>query len=242
MKLVKQNLNKILLLIIYIVMFYGVANLCKNIFKDIVIQNNAQLLYSTSVNISIYGILLISGIILLKKEIVTDFKTLYKTDAMRTFLICVVGIICVYIGNLLGSSITTILGGADSSQNQEGIEELLLSKYGVFIILDLAIVGPIVEELVFRKSMHDILRSFKCPTWVMLIISSVLFGLIHVIDSGDFVQVFPYILMGVTLGGIEIYSKNIYPSIFVHIFINTIATGMIIFMSMLENAGFPMGV
>ena len=78
-------------------MFYGVANLCKNIFKDIVIQNNAQLLYSTILNISIYGILLISGIILLKKEIVTDFKTLYKTDAMRTFLICVVGIICVYI-------------------------------------------------------------------------------------------------------------------------------------------------
>ena len=68
MKLVKQNLNKILLLIIYIVMFYGVANLCKNIFKDIVIQNNAQLLYSTILNISIYGILLISGIILLKKD------------------------------------------------------------------------------------------------------------------------------------------------------------------------------
>lgn len=241
MKYIKQNINKIVLLIIYIVMFYGVANLSGIIFKDIVVENHKEMLYTTVLNITIYTILLISCIILLKNEIKTDFKKLNNTDAMNVFFICLVGIICVYFGNILGSIITSIFGGSGSSQNQEAIEAILLSKYGIFIIIDLAIIGPIVEELVFRKSIHGILRSLKCPTWLMLIISSVLFGLIHVLDGGDFVEVFPYILMGVTLGGIEIYSKNIYPSIFVHIFINTIATGMIIYMSMLEKAGYPIG-
>ena len=103
------------------------------------------------------------------------------------------------------------------------------------MIVFIVVVGPIVEELVFRKSMHEILRSLKLPTWLVLGISSVLFGLIHVISAGDFVEVFPYILMGVTIGSLEIKTKNIYPSIFVHIFINALSTAMIFYLDIFQD-------
>ena len=242
MKFFKKNLNKILLILIYIVMFYGVSNLLAIILKDYAINNNKQLLCSTIINVSVYLVLIVSCVVLLKKEIKTDFNTLNRTDAMSVFLICVIGIVCAYIGNYLGSFITMILGGSDQSQNQQGIEQLLTSKYGLIIGFTVIFIGPIVEELIFRKSIHDVLRSVKCPTWLILIVSSVLFGFIHVLDNGDLIQVFPYILMGLTLGGVEIFSKNIYPSIFVHIFINAVSTAMVLYMLMLEQSGLVAGI
>ena len=83
--------------------------------------------------------------------------------------------------------------------------------------------------------MDDLFRYFKLPSWAVLLISSVLFGLIHVISAKDFVQVFPYICMGLTLGWLEIKTKNIFPSIFVHIFNNGVATAMIFFMDVFSD-------
>lgn len=237
MKFLKANLNKLLLIIIYIVMFYGVSNLLAILLRDYAINNNKQVLSSTIINLTVYAVMFTSCAVLLKKEIKTDFKKLKKTNSMTIFLICLIGIICAYSSNIFGSLITMVFGGGNTSQNQAGIELLLFSEYGILIAIMVMFIGPIVEELVFRKSMHDILRNAKCPTWLMLIISSILFGLIHVIDSGDFVQVFPYIFMGATLGGIEIYSKNIYPSIFVHILLNSFSTVMLLFLHILEQGG-----
>ena len=99
----------------------------------------------------------------------------------------------------------------------------------------IVVIGPIVEELIFRKSMHEIFRYFKLPSWAVLLISSVLFGLIHVVSAKDFVQVFPYICMGLTLGWLEIKTKNIFPSIFVHIFNNGVAAAMIFFLDIFSD-------
>mgnify|MGYP003301193491 FL=1 len=41
--------------------------------------------------------------------------------------------------------------------------------------------------------------------------------------------------MGVALGGVEIFSKNIYPSIIVHMFINAMSVSMLMFMKPLEE-------
>ena len=238
----KKNLNKILVLVIYVIMFYGVSNLLSIILKDFAVEHNQQLLCSTIINVFLYGVLLASCLILLKTEIKTDFEVLNKTNALTVFYICLVGVGAAYLGNAIGSFITQMLGGGGESQNQQGIEALLFSKYGIIIVIVVIFIGPVVEELVFRKSIHNALRSMRCPVWLMLIISSVLFGLIHVLDGGDFVEVFPYILMGVVLGGIEIFSKNIYPAIFVHMFLNAMSTAMILYLDVLERSGLIPGV
>ena len=241
MKFLKNNLNKILLLVIYIIMFYVVGDLLGEILKDFAINNNKQLLCSTIINVVVYSVFFASCIVLLKKEIITDFKILDRTNALTVFFVCLIGIVCTYLGNIFGSILTLIFGGGNQSQNQSSLEVLMTSQYGFIVAVIAVIIGPVVEELVFRKSIHSILRKAKCPTWIMLMISSLLFGFIHVLDSGDFVQVFPYIFMGLTLGGIEIFSKNIYPSIIVHIFNNAVATAVVLYTTMLEENGFYIG-
>lgn len=234
-KFIKQNINKIIVLLIYIVMFYVVGELIPIIFGDYVQTQSQAILFTVINNAIIYITLIVSCLILLKKEIITDFKKLEKQNAVKVFLTCLAGVGLVYAGNIVGSILTSIFGGTGSSANQEALEKILFSPYGFLMIVFIVVVGPIVEELVFRKSMHEILRSLKLPTWLVLGISSVLFGLIHVISAGDFVEVFPYILMGVTIGSLEIKTKNIYPSIFVHIFINALSTAMIFYLDIFQD-------
>lgn len=234
-KFIKQNINKIIVLLIYVVMFYGVGELLPIIFEDYVQTQSHAILFTVINNAIIYITLVVSCLILLNKEIITDFKKLEKQNAVKVFLTCLAGVGLVYAGNIVGSILTSIFGGTGSSANQEALEKILFSPYAFIMIVFIVVVGPIVEELVFRKSMHEILRSLKLPTWLVLGISSVLFGLIHVISAGDFVEVFPYILMGVTIGSLEIKTKNIYPSIFVHIFINALSTAMIFYLDIFQE-------
>ena len=229
-KFLKSNLNKILIILIYIVVFFILGELFIKIFQDKVVDENSAILFTVINNIMIYTILIVSCIILLKKEIITDFNRLEKRNAVKVFLTCLAGVGLVYAGNLVGRILTSIFGGEGSSANQSTLQTILLSKYGPIMIIMIVVVGPIVEELIFRKSMHQIFRYFKLPSWAVLGISSVLCGLIHVISAKDFVQVFPYICMGLTLGWLEIKENNIFPSIFVHIFNNGVATVMIFFL------------
>ena len=234
-KFIKQNINKIIVLLIYVVMFYGVGELLPIIFEDYVQTQSQAILFTVINNAIIYITLVVSCLILLNKEIITDFKKLEKQNTVKVFLTCLAGVGLVYAGNIVGSILTSIFGGTGSSANQEALEKILFSPYAFIMIVFIVVVGPIVEELVFRKSMHEILRSLKLPTWLVLGISSVLFGLNHVISAGDFVEVFPYILMGVTIGSLEIKTKNIYPSIFVHIFINALSTAMIFYLDIFQD-------
>lgn len=229
MKFLKQNINKILVLVIYILMFYVVSEWFFKVFDNFADLSDKVFLYTVTINTIIYVVVIVSCLLLLKKELKTDFKILSNTSAMKVFWVCIIGLVAGYLGNFIGSRIVQALDGADSSLNQSAIETLMFSKYGFIMIILTVFIGPITEELVFRKAMHNFFRNLKFPAWLILIISSVIFGFIHVLDEGDFVQVFPYIFMGAALGGIELYSKNIYPSMIVHIIINAIATSMIFF-------------
>ena len=92
--------------------------------------------------------------------------------------------LCIYFGNFVGNIIATILGGIGDSANQGAVISMLTSKYGILFFFIVCFVGPFVEEAVFRKALHNGMRQFKIPTWLMLGISSVLFGLIHVVSAG----------------------------------------------------------
>ena len=41
--------------------------------------------------------------------------------------------------------------------------------------------------------------------------------------------------MGLTLGGLEIKKENIFPSIFVHIFVNALSTALIFYMDKFQD-------
>ena len=57
-----------------------------------------------------------------------------------------------------------------------------------------------------------------------VLVSATLFGLLHVITSGDFTSVTPYVVSGITLTTIFLLTKkNIILVILTHMFMNTIS-------------------
>lgn len=229
-KFFKENLNKILILLIYIVVFFILGDLFYDIFENKATDENSRILLTVINNIIIYTLLIASCVVLLKNDIITQFNKIKERNAVKVFLSCLAGVGLVYAGTFFGTILTELLGGEGDPANQNALEKVLLSDYGPLMIIIIVVVGPIVEELIFRKSLHDIFRYFKLPSWVVLLISSILFGLIHVISAKDFIQIFPYLFMGLTFGWLEIKNKNVFPSIFVHIFNNGVATAMVIFL------------
>ncbi|GAC1433428.1 MAG: hypothetical protein NVSMB65_07300 [Chloroflexota bacterium] len=91
---------------------------------------------------------------------------------------------------------------------------------GQFITLFVMVglVGPIVEELVFRGMLYQLLRS-SLPLWAAIALSAGLFALIH----GLAVLLPALFVFGVALALVFEYTRSLYPSIVLHMVINTVA-------------------
>ena len=86
------------------------------------------------------------------------------------------------------------------------------------LFLSVAIVTPIVEELMFRGYILDAINR-KHSDWTAIIWSSILFGLIH-IDSFVVGQAF---MGGIIYGWIRVRTGSLLPSIVGHMMWNTLA-------------------
>lgn len=93
-----------------------------------------------------------------------------------------------------------------SSNNQMAIESILQSSSASLMILSAVVLGPFVEEFIFRKTIFTLSKNKK----VAIIISSFLFGLVHVTSEPTFglmvINIIPYIGAGVFFG--YLYLKN----------------------------------
>ncbi len=124
---------------------------------------------------------------------------------------------------------------SDSSSNQQVITDLMafhpILMGGMTILC-----APLVEEVVFRLT---VMRGLLKYPWIAILLSSFLFGLIHVISSlfiGDFadcIYIIQYMAMGCALGYVYYRHQNIWYSIGVHAIQNTLSTVMVILLSLL---------
>lgn len=90
------------------------------------------------------------------------------------------------------------------------------SKYLILFLIYVCLLGPILEEIIFRGF---ILKSMqKYGNLTAIIVSSILFSMFHL----NLVQFINPVLMGIVLAFITVKSKSIVPSIIAHIFNNTI--------------------
>ena len=129
------------------------------------------------------------------------------------------------LGSIIGETLNGFISifKGDSVVNQT---DVLISNMPIWLILAIVvIVGPIVEELVFRKLMID--RFSRYGDAVAITVSSVSFGLFH----GNFYQFFYAAMLGFILG--YMYSKTrrvIYP-ILLHMIINFTGSILSLFVS-----------
>jgi membrane protease YdiL (CAAX protease family) len=128
--------------------------------------------------------------------------------------------------------IISLITGFESSTpvNQKAILDMLSSDGLVFTLLSAIIIGPIVEELIFRKAIFGLIKH----KYVALVVSSVIFGFIHVSSESSILvslyQVIPYVSLGFVFGYLYLkHEKNIMIPIIVHMLSNFISIILTLF-------------
>lgn len=196
-------------------------------------------LYSSFLNLSVYLIVAAIMIGVTVPLLAVDFRALRRNrvSIIISEVIVSIGIFYAFIigGSLVSSllmQITNIV--PQTSANQFSIEQIATSGALPFILLILAavVIGPFVEELVFRKTIFAFFKSNK----VALIVSSVLFSLIHLtteLAEGNFTMFLfgfvSYAVGGLAFGYLYIrYHRNIWVPTLVHSLTNLLSLLLIL--------------
>lgn len=179
-------------------------------------------------NFLVYVILLPMLIYFMKRDLVEDWSG-FKLQKNQWFPIIIVGYLYLLAGNLISNLLSSMLGTllqveSTVSVNQLTIIRTLHSNGAVFMILSAVILGPVVEELVFRKAIFGLITNER----IALTVSTLSFGLIHLIAEASLMHALvngiSYFVMGLVFGLIYLRNgKNIWPVIFIHIVSNLVA-------------------
>jgi membrane protease YdiL (CAAX protease family) len=95
----------------------------------------------------------------------------------------------------------------------------------------LVVVAPIFEEFLVRGIMYDALKPYGCG--MAIIISSVLFGLMH----GRLSMLFYTTALGFALGYIRYATNSLFVTTILHAIINAFGAGTLLLLSLMEISG-----
>lgn len=95
-----------------------------------------------------------------------------------------------------------------------------LTVFSAAVIIYVAIVAPLAEELVFRGLAYFVLEKIL-PVFAVILIQALAFGLLH----ANIVQKVYAIILGILLGYIRYRTGNLVSSMVVHMFVN--GTGIV---------------
>jgi membrane protease YdiL (CAAX protease family) len=116
-------------------------------------------------------------------------------------------------------------------------------------LIVIALAPAIFEEVLFRGALQNLFTNWFKKPWVAILITSVIFSAIHMSYFGFL----PRAMLGVVLGLLFYYSKNIWTNILAHFLNNGIAVTQIYILSQkgkidkkaldaLNNTQFPVGI
>ena len=210
----KIGFNYLIYIISSLIITIIIANIIAATKPEII--NNINI--STVISAICNYILPLPILIHLMNKIKSTRPEIHKIN-IKTFLkyLCIT-ITLMWIGNLTGTIITTILGGAIQSDISNPIQNLINSTDIWLNILLISIIGPIFEEFFFRKLLID--RTIVYGAKVSIILSAVIFGLVH----GNLNQFFYSALIGGFLGYVYIKTGRITYTIALHMIINLIGS------------------
>ncbi len=208
---------------IVIFILYLVINVYSGVFfiKDINSNNlvliNLALITSNLITVVIFAFIF-------HKTLVKDFYKFNKDDFKTGLYYWIIGVVLMIILNM----IISLLGGTivdNESSNRE-----LIKNYLPYAIFGMCIYAPIVEELVFRRSLRNIFK-YK---YTYAFFSGLIFASIHLLDeitmfisTGTYtislLYILPYMALGFCFALSYYKTNNIYSTITFHAMHNFIA-------------------
>ena len=161
---------------------------------------------------------LFSDIILLLVLILIYRKELIIENIDTGIKCWLIGLFVMMVSNI----ILNIVFKAGGANNEKSVQQMIKSLPWLMIIL-VGFIGPIIEELVFRKGFR---KAFK-NKYLFIILSGTIFGAMHIISSNDPLQILyliPYSSLGIAFAISYEKTDTIFTPITLHILHNTILT------------------
>ena len=165
------------------------------------------------------------------KQLIHDFK-IFKSYFKEYFVLILKTWGKALVLIMITTIIIQIITNTTQANNQIALQNSFNSN-PVFIAILAMFYAPIAEELMFRGVFRKFIKNKK----LFVIVSGVVFGLMHVIDDSktlaEFSYVFVYSILGIYLAGIYAKTNNLCTNIFMHFMQNTFSViGMILLMFM----------
>lgn len=118
------------------------------------------------------------------------------------------------VGNVIGTALNSFIGAIIGRDIANSTSDLIENSPVWLITLVAVIIGPIIEEMMFRKMMIDRLGVYGDK--IAIIVSAVAFGLFH----GNFYQFFYAAMLGMVLGYVYTKTGNTLYNTALHMIIN----------------------
>ncbi len=155
-----------------------------------------------------------------RKDLKDEFKTFksHILDCLNTGVVCwICGLGVMMVTNV----IITVIFKAGGAANEKLVQDMIHSLPWLMVI-NAGFVAPFNEEIVFRKTLHDIVGKYK---WIFIGLSFLLFGGAHVIEVAkvwtDYLYIIPYGALGASFAVAYYKTDTVFTSISLHMFHNT---------------------
>jgi membrane protease YdiL (CAAX protease family) len=135
-----------------------------------------------------------------------------------------------WFGNIVGNILSAVIALIPGFANNNVLSEVLDTSTMPQTILIVAVIAPILEEIVFRKILIDKLGRYGDKT--AIVVSAMTFGLFH----GNIIQFAYAFLVGLVLGYVYRRTGNVIYSIIIHILLNF--NGTVLSQIVLEKSKF----
>ncbi|MCQ2192432.1 MAG: CPBP family intramembrane metalloprotease [Paludibacteraceae bacterium] len=219
----KKYIKPVLVVVIYLVMQLLVGFLLAPLnclidpeFSNVLMSGDSQALMSAMNPILLASLTFLAGV--LSIAAISALRLICWKTVFGCRNLQVGKVVVALVAGLLG--ILAINGIAEVFEISNTLEDVFenLSK-NVWGILFLAVLGPIVEELVFREGIVGSLLRRGVSPLVAIVISALLFGLVH----GNPIQIFAATFIGIILGVFYYKTGSIVLSAILHICVNSLS-------------------
>ncbi|MER1999827.1 MAG: type II CAAX endopeptidase family protein [Lysinibacillus sp.] len=146
-----------------------------------------------------------------------DFFNVYKEEKATTMQSIgwgIIGFFLVFFGQSFAALIEAAMGIEAGSENTAAFMEI--ARIAPVMIIVIALIGPILEEFVFRRVIFGSLIQVQ-GFWISAIISGIIFAAIHF----DFTHILLYTVCGLIFAFLYHKTKRLLTSIIAHILLNT---------------------
>lgn len=133
-------------------------------------------------------------------------------------------ILCYFLTSIVNGLIYYFV---DIESSTQAANEAFILNNKILSILTVGIMGPFMEEIIFRLNFKKSINN----KLIFILVTGILFGGAHLIGVTNLVEylyIIPYSIMGIFLSYIYIDSDNIYTSLFFHSLNNLIILVLLI--------------